>query len=108
MQYQELASVFFLCCLPGCFLKVLLHKAVSYSRNRDGAAYSLEEKPLSHSVPAYFEKYPDICIRQLIGTKNHFSRTTSYTKSKNSVSCKRAAVSTNNFCVARSLLRKIG
>ena len=24
----------------------------------------------------------------------------SYTKSKNSVSCKRAAVSTNNFCVA--------
>ena len=28
------------------------HKAVSYSRNRDGAAYSLEEKPLSHSVPA--------------------------------------------------------
>ena len=38
MQYQELASVFFLCCLPGCFLKFLLHNAVSYSRNRDGAA----------------------------------------------------------------------
>lgn len=72
MQYQELASVFFLCCLPGCFLKAPLHKAAFYSRNRGGAAYSLEEKPLSHSVPAYFEKYPDICIRQLIGTKNHF------------------------------------
>lgn len=27
MQYQELASVFFLCCLPGCFLKAQLHKA---------------------------------------------------------------------------------
>ena len=52
-QSEKVASVFFLCCLPGCFLKFLLHKAVSYSRNRDGAAYSLEEKPLSHSVPAY-------------------------------------------------------
>ena len=36
------------------FELVVFDLYVSYSRNRDGAAYSLEEKPLSHSVPAYF------------------------------------------------------